>query len=223
MIKIIENNTPSWIEIEITGKQLTKPLTYKEYTEAYKKWIPKNDIPFNNLLDIILSTNIKKFFINRNTIVSEFEYIFNQIQDGTNRQKALTLFLDKVSHYLINAQFRKIQKRGNYSGYYKNHNQKIKSNKQSAEKVFESLIKNGIQDGTKTMQLSNLLIEYVNQCDKMLKSDEQIIEPLEIKDYKLNPKVSKEPMRKCLKEIIEKYDIVFDSYLLNTAIESIKT
>jgi len=56
-IVIDDDNIPTWKEIEVSEKLLKHSLTCKEYMEAYEKWIPANDIPFEKLFKMVLSTD----------------------------------------------------------------------------------------------------------------------------------------------------------------------
>ncbi len=213
---------PNWKEIEISGQQLTHPLSMGEYAEYYSKWVPKDDISFEKLLDIVFSVKMGIGFqeTDGDNIILYTQRIFNKIKKGIDRKKALESFVVQVIAYHTNKMFRGSEVENKYGGYYKNPEQKIKGNRSAAVKVYESLIYEGSRDGTKTTQLANLLIEYVNQCDEMLTSNEVIIEPLEIKYYKLTPLKTKDKIRECLKKIIKEFDIEIDSNSFNMAIES---
>lgn len=214
-------NRKLWIEEIIFGSPQKEEPTFSEYEKAFKKWRPKNNIPFDELVKIIFYS-ISLPFVEQDDIIGSFEEVFNQIEDGYSRMTSLILFCRSISHYKRLALFNKGQKNGRYNSYCKNSKEKIKSNKKAAEKVLASLVQSGAREGTKTAQLFNLLNAYIEQSDKMLNSDKLITKPLEIKNYKFISRANKQKIRDCLEMIIKKYNIKINKHdILKTEIDKI--
>lgn len=150
-----------------------------------------------------------------------FREIFDEIPNGLDRKKALALFLEELNTYQIKILNREAQKDGKYLSYYKNPTQQIKGNISSAQKVLNSLIHEGMREDTKTHKLASLLQEYISQSEKMLNTKNRIIEPIEIKDYRLFEEVPKKHLRQFLDTLLTNFNIEIDKTTIKYAIESI--
>jgi len=195
-----------WIEELIYGSPQDKEPTYINFSKAFNDWSPKNDIPFDTLVKAICHCKIHYNLIDEDWIIGNYEELFNKIELGSERKQAVILFLDSIQNYQFSKKIYLGNKNHRYQDSYKNHRQKVSANINSAQKVYQSLIKEGLSEETKTAQLISLLHEYIEQNEKMLKSGKLITTPLEIKNY--NPIVpTKEPIKKCLQNIIKEYSI----------------
>jgi len=206
-----------------TYTQVENEPTYAEFLNNYKTWIPEDDVSFKELLELITKG---EGFINishhEGNLIAYFKEIFNEIPNGTNRKKALTLFLKELNTYSNQILTHKAQKEGRYLSYTRNHKQQVKSNKSSAQKVLNSLIHEGMSEDTKTHMLASLLQEYITQSEKMLNTETIIIEPYEIKNYRyLTEKVNKKQLQQCLNTILTDFNIHVTKTTIKYAMESI--
>jgi len=189
--------------------------------ERYEKWLPEDEVPFDEVVTIV-STYVGKPFTleQRDTVTTYLQDFFLQINDLSQRKREIEAFLVAYAWYLVGKDSNTAKKLGLVGGYSIHPKRETRSNIKAAKRVLDSLSLDQVEEGDRTHQLAVLLTMYLIESEKMLEHGPFYSPALEIKNYRLL-NITKKMLSLQLRKTIEEHNIKISASDFKAAIDAL--
>ena len=155
-----------------------------------------------------------------NNFYSYYEPILDKIENKEDKKKAIKKILLCIIDLKRKYFFRETLKQKKYLDYNDKPNRMLKKRIISAETIINSILTTKNNENKQAVELLDLLTLYIEQTKKIMDNKIKIDDIFYSKTYKTSPKITKQPLKLILKEIISQYDLKITQEEIKQALDN---